>query len=95
MAAQVEHSEFTVGGVRVESAIPRNANSETPIVFVHGGGQGSWAWRNYLTHFAERGRRAMRSTGTTTTAHGRCPKRNSSTEASRTSRKKSGSSPRI
>lgn len=55
MADSIEYSEFTINGVRVESAAPETTSANTPIVFVHGGGQGSWTWQNHLRYFAERG----------------------------------------
>ena len=44
------------GGVRVESAFPHPAGKEVdPIIFIHGGCHGSWAFHNYLSFFAESG----------------------------------------
>jgi pimeloyl-ACP methyl ester carboxylesterase len=45
-----------VDGVFIEHARPQDNPSGPPVVFVHGGNQGSWAWENYLTYFAELGR---------------------------------------
>ncbi|POX58693.1 alpha/beta hydrolase [Streptomyces sp. Ru62] len=46
----------TVKGVFIEYARSESSPSAAPIVFVHGGGQGSWVWENYLPFFAATGR---------------------------------------
>ncbi|MEV5147551.1 alpha/beta fold hydrolase [Streptomyces sp. NPDC052727] len=46
----------TVEGVFVEHAPSESSPSRAPVVFVHGGRQGSWAWENYLPYFAATGR---------------------------------------
>jgi pimeloyl-ACP methyl ester carboxylesterase len=52
MKAQYE----SVNGVFVEKVASESSLSGPPIVFVHGGGHGSWVWSNYLTYFASTGR---------------------------------------
>jgi pimeloyl-ACP methyl ester carboxylesterase len=42
-------------GVFIEHVPSQTSPSGPPIVFVHGGLQGSWVWENYLPYFAERG----------------------------------------
>jgi len=45
-----------VGGVHFESAFPQGVERKThPIIFVHGGCHGSWAFQNYLNFFASSG----------------------------------------
>jgi pimeloyl-ACP methyl ester carboxylesterase len=46
----------TIDGVFIEYARSESSPSAPPIVFVHGGLQGSWAWENYLPFFAATGR---------------------------------------
>jgi pimeloyl-ACP methyl ester carboxylesterase len=46
----------TIDGVFVERARAQGSPLGSPLVFVHGGNQGSWAWENYLTYFAQLGR---------------------------------------
>ncbi|MFJ3804303.1 alpha/beta hydrolase [Streptomyces sp. NPDC090088] len=45
-----------VDGVFIEHASPENSLAHPPIVFVHGGLQGSWVWENYLPYFSAAGR---------------------------------------
>jgi pimeloyl-ACP methyl ester carboxylesterase len=45
----------TVDGVFIEYTRAEGDSSGPPMVFVHGGHHGSWAWENYLTYFAELG----------------------------------------
>lgn len=45
-----------VDGVFVEKVASESSPSGPPIVFVHGGGHGSWVWVNYLSYFASAGR---------------------------------------
>ena len=45
-----------IGGVHVESAFAVGVERKThPIIFVHGGCHGSWAFENYLSFFASSG----------------------------------------
>ncbi|WP_329176516.1 alpha/beta hydrolase [Streptomyces sp. NBC_01477] len=46
----------TIDGVFIEHASPESAPAAPPVVFVHGGAHGSWAWENYLGYFAATGR---------------------------------------
>jgi alpha-beta hydrolase superfamily lysophospholipase len=46
----------TVNGVFIEKAAAETGPDAPPIVFVHGGGHGSWMWEQYLGHFAATGR---------------------------------------
>ena len=56
---ETKHTPFHqswAGGVRVESAFPHAAGKKAdPIIFIHGGCQGSWVFQNYLSFFAESG----------------------------------------
>ena len=45
-----------VDGVFIEKAASETAPYAPPIVFVHGGGHGSWMWEEYLKYFAATGR---------------------------------------
>ncbi|MGO4752768.1 alpha/beta fold hydrolase, partial [Streptomyces sp. 2MCAF27] len=45
----------TIDGVFIEHVPSEGSPSGPPIVFVHGGLQGSWAWENYLPYFAAAG----------------------------------------
>lgn len=49
----VDYDEWTVDGVRVETY--GTASERPPLVLVHGGTQGSWAWDNIAPRLAERG----------------------------------------
>lgn len=46
----------TVDGVFIEKIASRTSPHAPPIVFVHGGGHGSWMWDEYLAYFAATGR---------------------------------------
>jgi pimeloyl-ACP methyl ester carboxylesterase len=46
----------TVDGVFIEKMASDTGPYAPPIVFVHGGGHGSWMWEEYLTYFAATGR---------------------------------------
>jgi pimeloyl-ACP methyl ester carboxylesterase len=48
--------ESWIEGVRVESIFPQGGEKRAdPIILVHGGCHGSWAFQNYLPFFAESG----------------------------------------
>ena len=46
-----------IGDVFVETATPPDGTARRahPVVYIHGGGQGSWAYHNFLQFFAARG----------------------------------------
>ena len=52
-----DYDEWTVEGVRVEAY--GTASERPPLVLVHGGTQGSWAWENVAPRLAERGWHAL------------------------------------
>lgn len=55
-AGNVLFSERHYEGVRVESALPSGTQRRPhPVIFVHGGCQGSWAFENYRLFFARHG----------------------------------------
>jgi pimeloyl-ACP methyl ester carboxylesterase len=47
--------EYRIHGVRVEHVPPATQTSKPPLIFIHGGCQGSWSWKNFLPFFAELG----------------------------------------
>jgi pimeloyl-ACP methyl ester carboxylesterase len=52
-----EYDEWTIDGVRVEAY--GTASERLPLVLVHGGTQGSWAWENVAPRLAEIGWQAL------------------------------------
>jgi pimeloyl-ACP methyl ester carboxylesterase len=52
----VNQTEYRVHGVRVERSTPLpNTHDRPPIIFVHGGCQGSWIWARFLPYFGQAG----------------------------------------
>lgn len=49
------HEVIKVGGLAVEHYIPRERRDQTPILFCHGTGGGSWVWSNFCQYFSGRG----------------------------------------
>jgi pimeloyl-ACP methyl ester carboxylesterase len=43
------------GTIALERVVPEGAVHEQRILFIHGAGHGSWMWKNFLGHFADKG----------------------------------------
>jgi pimeloyl-ACP methyl ester carboxylesterase len=52
----VQIERKTIDGVSIEHAPSESSPTAPPIVFVHGGTHGSWAWEKFLPYFAATGR---------------------------------------
>ena len=51
----MKHEVKKVQGLALEHYIPQERKDETPILFCHGTGGGSWIWSNFCEYFSEKG----------------------------------------